>query len=182
MILKQTTVNAPRRLTENGREVVYVSRLRSAGRRRMRSPKPWTILEGIDGFDTNNDTHESEADNFIQRLTAAGGVLEVEGGYSHRAANDALIRDVMKSALRPKGYKLEITSVGSWQSPKYEARWARHFPDDVDERPVPIPDSVGKYHPVAKAFRDGTKGVSKEHVARAAKLLHALATDGTARG
>jgi hypothetical protein len=50
--------------------------------------------------------------NFIQRLTAADGVLEVEGGYSHSAANDALIRDVMKPALRPKGYKLEITSVG----------------------------------------------------------------------
>ncbi|MBT2513079.1 hypothetical protein [Arthrobacter sp. ISL-30] len=140
------------------------------------------LLEGIDGFDTNNDTHESEADNFIQRLTAAGGVLEVEGGYSHAAANDALVRGVMKSALRPRGYKLEIASVGSWQRPRYEARWARHFPDDVDERPVPVPDSVGKYHPIAKVFRDSTKGVSNEHVARAAKLLHALATEATARG
>lgn len=140
------------------------------------------LLEGIDDSDANNHTHYSEADNFIQKLIAAGGVLEVEGGYQRAAVNDALIRDVMKSALRPKGYKLEITSVGSWQSPKYEARWARHFPDDVDERPVPIPDTVGKYHPVAKAYRDGTKGVSKEHVARAAKLLHALATEGTARG
>lgn len=140
------------------------------------------LLEGIDDSAANNHTHESEADKFIQKLTAAGGVLEVEGGYSHYAANDALIRGVMKSALRPKGYKLEITSVGSWQSPKYEARWARHFPDDVDERPVPIPETVGKYHPVAKVFRDGTRGVSKEHVARAAKLLHALATESTARG
>lgn len=140
------------------------------------------LLEGIDDSDTNNHTHESEADKFIKKLIAAGGVLAVEGGYSHRAANDALIRDVMKSALRPKGHKLEITSVGTWQSPKYEARWARHFPDDVDERLVPIPDTVGKYHPVAKVFRDGTKGVSKEHVARAAKLLHALATESTARG
>ncbi|MCU1444256.1 MAG: hypothetical protein JWQ59_2406 [Cryobacterium sp.] len=41
---------------------------------------------------------------------------------------------------------------------------------------------MGKYHPVAKVFRDGTRGVSKEHVARAAKLLHALATESTARG
>ncbi len=140
------------------------------------------LLEGIDDSAANNHTQESEADKFIQKLTAAGGVLEVEGGYSHSAANDALIRGVMKSALRPKGYKLEIKSVGSWQSPKYEAHWARHFPDDVHERPVPIPDSVGKYHPVAKVFRDGTPGVSKEHVARAAKLLHALATESTARG
>lgn len=140
------------------------------------------LLKSIDDSDNNNHTHESKADKFIQKLTAAGGVLEVEGGYSHIAANDALIRGVMKSALRPQGYKLEITSVGSWQKPKYEAHWARHFPDDVHERPVPIPDSVGKYHPVAKAFRDGTKGVSKEHVDRAAKLLHALATESTARG
>jgi hypothetical protein len=140
------------------------------------------LLEGIDDSDSNNHTPESEADKFIQNLTAADGVLEVEGGYSHHAANHVLTRDVMKSALRPKGYKLEITSVGSWQSPKYEARWARHFPDDVDGRPVPIPDSVSKYHPVAKAFRDGTRGVSKEHVARAAKLVHALATECTARG
>lgn len=140
------------------------------------------LLKSIEDSDSNNHTHESEADKFIQNLAAAGGVLEVEGGYSHITANDALIRGVMKSALRPKGYKLEITSVGSWQSPKYEAHWARHFPDDVHERPVPIPDPVGKYHPVAKVFRDGTRGVSKEHVARAAKLLHALATESTARG
>jgi hypothetical protein len=140
------------------------------------------LLKSIDDSDSNNHTHESEADKFIQKLTAADGVLEVEGGYRHAAANDALIRDVMKSALRPKGYKLEIASIGSWQSPKYEARWARHFPDDVLERPVPVPDSVGRYHPVAKVFRDGTKGVSKEHVSRAAKLLHALATESTARG
>lgn len=140
------------------------------------------LLKSIDDSDSNNHTHDSEADKFIQKLTAADGVLEVEGGYRHAAVNDALIRGVMKSALRPKGYKLEITSVGSWQSPKYEARWARHFPDDVDERPVPIPETVGKYHPVAKVFRDGTRGVSKEHVARAAKLLHALATESTARG
>ena len=140
------------------------------------------LLKSIDDSAANNHTHESEADKFIQKLTAADGVLEIEGGYQHAAANDALIRGVMKSALRPNGYKLEITSVGSWQGPKYEAHWARHFPDDVDERPVPIPDSVGKYHPVAKVFRNGTRGVSKEHLARAAKLLHALATESTARG
>lgn len=140
------------------------------------------LLKSSSDSDANNHTHQSEADLFIQNLTVAGGVLEVDGGYQHAAVNDALIREVMKSALRPNGYKLEITSVGSWQRPKYEARWARHFPDDVDERPVPVPDTVGKYHPVAKVFRDSTKGVSKEHVARAAKLLHALATESTARG
>jgi hypothetical protein len=140
------------------------------------------LLNRTDDSDANNEVQQSEADKFIKKLTAADGVLEVDGGYQHAAANDALIRDVMKSALRPKGYKLEIASIGSWQSPKYEARWARHFPDDVLERPVPVPDSVGRYHPVAKVFRDGTKGVSKEHVSRAAKLLHALATESTARG
>lgn len=140
------------------------------------------LLNSIDDSEACNRTRQSEADLFIQKLIAAGGVLEVDGGYQHMAANDALIRDVMKSALRPKGYKLEITSVGSWQRPKYEAHWARHFPDDVDERPVPVPDSVAKYHPVAKVFRDSTKGVSKEHVARAAKLLHALSTESAARG
>jgi hypothetical protein len=140
------------------------------------------LLKSINDSDANNHTRQSEAELFIEKLIAAGGVLEVDGGYQHAAANDALIRDVMKSALRPNGYKLEITSVGSWQRPKYEARWARHFPDDVDERPVPIPGSVGKYHPVAKVFRDSTSGVSKEHVARAARLLHALATESAARG
>lgn len=93
------------------------------------------LLKSISDSDANNDTHQSEADKFIQKLIAADGVLE-----------------------------------------------ARHFPDDVDEHPVPVPDSVSKYHPVAKVFRDGTRGVSKDHVARAAKLLHALATESTARG
>ena len=162
-----------RYITITGKGPSWTARITNQGKER---------LQRLDGSDTNNDALESVADNFIQRLKAAGGVLEVEGGYSHAAANDALIRDVMKSALRPKGHKLEIASIGSWQSPKYEARWARHFPDDVDERPVPIPDTVAKYHPVAKVFRDGTRGVSKEHVARAAKLLHALARESTARG
>lgn len=119
------------------------------------------LLKSIADSDANDNSRQSEADLFVQKLIDAGGVLEVDGGYSHIAANDALIRDVMKSALRPKGYKLEITSVGSWQHPKYEAHWARHFPDDVDERPVPIPDAVGKYHPVARVFRDGTRGCRK---------------------
>lgn len=53
------------------------------------------LLEGIDDSAANNRIHESKADKFIQKLAAADGVLEVEGGYSHIAANDALIRGVM---------------------------------------------------------------------------------------
>lgn len=48
------------------------------------------LLKSIDDSDSNNHTHESEADKFIQKLTAADGVLEVEGGYRHAAVNDAL--------------------------------------------------------------------------------------------
>jgi hypothetical protein len=47
------------------------------------------LLKRIDDSDANNHTHQSEADKFIQKLTAAGGVLAVEGGYQHAAVNDS---------------------------------------------------------------------------------------------
>ncbi|ALE06927.1 hypothetical protein AL755_18110 [Arthrobacter sp. ERGS1:01] len=140
------------------------------------------VLEGVAESDSQEGAVQSEADKFIQRLETGGGVHEVEGGYHLIAANEALIRSVMKSALRPKGYRLEIADVGSWQKPKHEARWVRHFPDDVELRPVPVPETVGKYHAVAKEFRERKSGVSKEHVARASKLLHAVAAESESRG
>ncbi|MHA7271195.1 hypothetical protein [Arthrobacter sp. HLT1-20] len=162
-----------RYITVTGRGPTWTAKMTKCGRE---------ILEGVADSDSHEEAVQSEADKFIQRLEAAGGVLEVEDGYHLSAANAALVPNVMKSAMRPKGYKLEIANVGSWQKPKHEARWVRHFPDDVEARPVPVRDSVGKYHPIAKAFRDGTRGVSNDHMPRAAKLLHALASESAVRG
>lgn len=162
-----------RYITVTGRGPTWTAKITTRGRE---------VLEGASESESHEQAVQSEADKFIQKLEAAGGVLEIEDGYHLSAANQALVPNVMKSALRPKGYKLEIANLGSWHKPKYEAHWVRHFPDDVEAREVPVRDSVGKYHPIAKAFRDGTRGVSADHMPRAVKLLHALASESAARG
>gem|GEM_PF-3765421 len=140
------------------------------------TPPGVELLKGIGNSDADNHTHQSEADLFIQKLTAAGGVLEVDGGHQHAAANDALIRDAMKSALRPNGHKLEITSVGSWQRPKYEARWVRHFPDDVGRASGPDTRFGGQVSPgrqsVPIQYKRGVQGARRPCSQTAARTGH----------
>lgn len=55
---------------------------------------------------------------------------------------------------------------------------------DGRPKPIEVPDRVTRYHPAAKAFRDGRDRheVSKEMLGRAARIVHVLAREAAARG
>jgi hypothetical protein len=59
-----------------------------------------------------------------------------------------------------------------------------HFDDYVDPAAVPVPVRVEKYHPAVKAFLDDKEWqyVTKAHLARAARILQAIATEAPKRG
>ena len=68
--------------------------------------------------------------------------------------------------------------------PAYEVVLVRHFEDLVEEHPVPVPERVTRYHPRVKAYLDDRNRqlVSREHVARAGRILQAIADEAPRRG
>ena len=77
-----------------------------------------------------------------------------------------------------------MKNAGSWSEPAYEVVLVRHFEDLVEERPVPVPERVARYHPAVKAYLDDRDRlmVSREHVARAGRILQAIADEAPRRG
>ena len=77
-----------------------------------------------------------------------------------------------------------MKNAGSWSHPAYEVVLIRHFEDLVDGHPVPVPERVARYHPAVKAYLDDRDwlAVSREHVARAGRILQAIADEAPRRG
>ena len=123
-------------------------------------------------------------DGLIARVLAAKGHLAIGGDAEARAAHEELVRLSRHAASRPRGWRLEVKNAGSWADPAYEVVLVRHFEDLVEERPVPVPERVTRYHPSVKAYLDDRdrQMVSREHVARAARILQALADEALKRG
>jgi hypothetical protein len=124
------------------------------------------------------------SEGLIARVLAAKGHLAIGGEAEARAVHEELVRLSHHAASRPRGWRLEVKNAGSWADPAYEVVLVRHFEDLVEERPVPVPERVTRYHPSVKAYLDDRdrQMVSREHVARAARILQALADEALKRG
>jgi hypothetical protein len=123
-------------------------------------------------------------DDLIARVLAADGHLAIGGDVAIKAAHEELVRRSHHAAGRPRGWRLEVKNAGSYAKSAYEVVLIRHFEDLVEERPVPVPERVTRYHPSVKAYLDDRNKqlVSREHVARAARILQALANEAPRRG
>jgi hypothetical protein len=77
-----------------------------------------------------------------------------------------------------------MRSHGRYDEERAELVLERYFADEVDEEAVPVPEHVSRYHPAVKAFLAGVGRhvVSKEHLARAARILQAIADEAPRRG
>lgn len=55
---------------------------------------------------------------------------------------------------------------------------------DEEQTPIEVPGKISRYHPAAKAFRDGKERheVSRELVPRATRIVHVIAREAEARG
>lgn len=54
----------------------------------------------------------------------------------------------------------------------------------ADSPPVPVPDKVGRLHPIARAFRDDRSRheIARAQLGRATRIVHALVTEAERRG
>ncbi len=134
---------------------------------------PRTVAEAVGG-----------PEGLIARVLAADGRLDIGGDEEARLAHEQVVRLSRNSASRPNGWRLEVRNAGSWSHPAYEVVLVRHFEDLVDERPVPVPERVARYHPAVRAYLDDRDwlAVSREHVARAGRILQAIADEAPRRG
>lgn len=134
---------------------------------------PTTEAEGIGG-----------PDGLIARVLAADGRLPIGGEMEAKVAHEELVRRSHHAASRPRGWRLDVKSTGSYAEPAYEVVLVRHFEDLVEEHPVPVPEHVTRYHPSVKSYLANRNGqmVSREHVARAGRILQALADEASRRG
>lgn len=123
-------------------------------------------------------------DDLIARVLAADGRLAIGDNDESRFAYEELVRLGRHATSRPRGWRLEVKNAGSWSHPAYEVVLVRHFEDLVEDRPVPVPERVTRYHPRVKAYLDDRNKqlVSREHVARAGRILQALADEAPRRG
>lgn len=124
------------------------------------------------------------ADGLLARVLAAEGRLPNGGDAETKAAHEEIVRQSHHAASRPRGWRLDVKNTGSYVEPAYEVVLVRHFVDLVEEHPVPVPEHVTRYHPSVKAyFADRNRQmVSTEHVARAGRILQAIADAAPRRG
>lgn len=127
---------------------------------------------------------ESDADQLIARVLAAGGQLVLPQDREVVESHERLVARSLKSPSRPRGKKLEIVSTGQWGGGPKAVVFTEYFDDLVEARPVPVPERIAKYHPAVKAFvaDKDWQFVSSDHVPRAARILQAIATEAAARG
>jgi hypothetical protein len=127
---------------------------------------------------------DADVDELICRVQAGDGRLVLPDGRDVEMAHEQLVKMSEHSANRPKGWRLEMRATGPWAVRRKEIILVRHFEDLVDEVPVRVPSRVPRYHPTVKAFladRD-RQLVSKEHLARGARLLQAIVDEAPRRG
>lgn len=156
-----------------GRGPTWVATITSDGRAWLASPPVADVLPD-----------ESEADRLIDQVLEAGGSLAISGTAEELKPWERLVRLSLKSPKRPKGKQLAITRVGNWWGDDREIAFTEYFEDLVTTAAVPVPERVGKYHPVVKAYLDDKHWqlVSKDHLSRAARILHAVAVEAERRG
>ncbi|WP_104088728.1 MULTISPECIES: hypothetical protein [unclassified Cryobacterium] len=118
-----------------------------------------------------------------QRVLAAGGSMRVDKS-ADALDYDRLLRLSMNSSVRPFAQKLESKLVGHYGSMNLDIYSTEHLPDRVLPRPVPVPNKVGKYHPLVQNYLKDREWqyVSKDHLVRAAHLLQAITAEAELRG
>lgn len=121
------------------------------------------------------DKSVTEAAAFLQAVLDAGGLVVTED-RCNGPADTLMLEAALQAPNRPFGRKLARNSVGGWVSDTTEWYMAKHFPDFVERRDVPLVSSARSFHPVVAMYRDDRddQRVSKDHLQRAAHILHLL--------
>lgn len=123
-------------------------------------------------------------DELTRQVIAAGGHLTIPAGDWKHDEAQWMERAAVHSPDRPRGQVLRVQPRGFGDNATAELSFEPYFRDLVEEIPVTVPDKVARYHQVAREFLDdkNSQYVTKEHVSRAARILHTITVEGERRG
>jgi hypothetical protein len=126
---------------------------------------------------------EAEVEQLIEQVMATHGPLVLPDDPEVLALHERLVRLSARSARRPSGWRLAISAIGPWTHPRHAIVLVRHFEDLVAETPVPVPARVPAYHPRVSSYLADKDWqlVSREHLARAARILQAIVDEADRR-
>lgn len=128
-------------------------------------------------------TVDAGPDDLWVRMQAAGRELVVGDGPAVKEAYQELVRLGNHAPGRPQGWRLVLKST-YWGGGPHRVAMVRYWEDFVDLVPVRVPGHVARYHPVVREFladRDWQM-VTKDHLARAARILQAVVDEAVRRG
>lgn len=122
------------------------------------------------------------AADLVARVMAAGGVLEADDSLAGDAG-ERLVAASRNAPGLPFGKQLRLRSRGIFPRLR-EVYMDEDFSVRVSEQPVPVPQRVTRVHPAVADYREDADRheVSRDSLARATRLLHALASEAQRRG
>lgn len=132
---------------------------------------------------TSDDVEMDDVEELIRRVQMADGRLVLPADPDVEDAHKRVVELSDRSPSRPRGWRLQMHTVGPWDDSHEEIVLVRCFEDLVDVSPVLLPKTA-RYHPTVRAYladRD-RQLVSKEHVTRAARILQAIVDEAPRRG
>lgn len=126
----------------------------------------------------------SVTQQLVDDVIAAGGTLRVPGHTAYgrdRIDYEGRARMAMVHRKVPDGKRLTV----SWVGQELDIRLVDAPADEPAElAAIDVPAKVTRYHPAARAFRDGTgrHEISRDQVSRATKIIHTIAVEAERRG
>lgn len=163
-------------ITTAGRGPTWTAKITDAGRAylaQVDSPNP----------PIPRQANVSVTDQLIADLVAAGGTIRVprKDWQSPKSVDyERRVRSAERLGRVPAGKRLRTKYVDG----DLEIRLEDGPPGtDVELRPVPVPATIARLHPVAKHFRNdaGKHEVSRAQLTRAVHIVHALALEAERR-
>jgi hypothetical protein len=165
-------------VTTTGKGADWTAKITKAGREylaQVNGPNPPVPRGG----------HVSAAEEFVQDVVAAGGVLRVSRPYRW---GPGYIDWERRGRLAEQHRKLPPNTRLTFNVVDGELEIRLEEAPPMPSRPalveVDVPESVTRYHQVARAFRDATHrhAVSRASLRRAVRVVHAVALEAECRG
>jgi hypothetical protein len=132
------------------------------------------------------EANVSATEQLVRDVVSAGGALRVprRGWYSSDGIDyENRARMAARHGKVPNGKRLTVTTIDRELEIRLVDAPGRSY-DRPKLVPIVVAQRVGRYHPAARHFRERSERheISREQLARATRIIHALACEAERRG
>ena len=143
-------------------------------------------LKQVDGEDPPmpRQPNVSVTQQLVDEVIAAGGVMRVprcDRHHPERVDYERRVQSAQRLGKVPDGKRFEL----SYDDTEIKIQLVdAPMASRVELAPVVIPERIGRYHKAAREFRDRSDRheVSRDQLARATRIVHAIAAEAEHRG